>query len=189
VNVTDEFDADLEWTQELHRRRVAEVDREMPTRYMNVELQSDVCEWADRLAAGNAGNLVLVGPTGVGKTTACWGALRHAVASGFADRWRFWHCADLAAALRPGDVTEDVIVEAREAGLLILDDLAVTGMTPWQETQLIRIVHTRWERQRPILASSNVRQLGKALGERIASRLSDGATVVTVHGEDHRRSR
>lgn len=179
---------ELVFAQELHDRRVAEVDKAIPERFRGVGLHEDAAAWAQMHLSGMAGNLVIVGPTGVGKTAACWGVLRAIVDGGSRATWRFWNAADLAAALRSTDVAEETVRSCRATGLLVVDDLAVSGITDWQTVQLTRIFDDRWQHCRPTIVTSNIPNLREALDDRIASRLQDGATILTIRGSDRRRS-
>jgi hypothetical protein len=51
------------------------------------------------------------------------------------------------------------------------------------------IADYRWGHALPIIITTNVPDLRKMLGERIASRLVEGITIVKLTGADRRRNR
>lgn len=177
-----------EFLAELHREHVADIREAMPAWYVNVPLVPDVESWVHRFVAGTAGNLVMTGPAGVGKTSQAWQVLLRAAELGWRDKWRFDYFDDLAAALRPAGDPEWTVEDRSRTGLLVIDDLATSPLTDWQLAQLGRIVHHRWEQQRPIIVSSNQPNLRGLLGDRVSSRLQHGASLVTLRGSDRRRA-
>lgn len=182
---------DAEFSAELQRRRVAAVVRAMPGRYRDIDLEPDIAGWADRLAHGHVGNLVVTGKVGAGKTAAAWQAIHRATATGWRGAWAFWKATDLADALRPGDQQQQVIEQTRSTDLLVIDDLGSAGLTSsWQLEQMLRIIDVRWEWQRPLLVTSNLppKDFRDALGARLTSRLQDSAFVVEMLVSDRRRA-
>lgn len=170
----------------------------VPTRFRDaLTTHPEIDKWARRLADDppTAGNLVILGPTGVGKTHAAYGAVRTAsvrrCSDGFLCTWRATSHSRLIADLRPGH--EGCEIEAREcaqAELLLIDDLGAARQTPWSDEQLLMIVDERWAHGRPTIATSNLDPdaLLAAVGSRIVSRLTGGATVVILDGHDQRMS-
>jgi DNA replication protein DnaC len=175
-------------------RRLQAVLDAMGPRHAGFPLAPEITGWVRELAAtGEPANLILVGPTGTGKTTQVWQAIAAAVEAGWAGRWLMWRGPDLAAALRPssavgGVSTEDTIEHAQTVDLLILDDLGSAKTTEWQTSQLDRIVDERWERKRPTVVTSNQADLRTVLSDRIASRLYHEALVLPVVRASYRAS-
>lgn len=138
-------------------------------------------------------SLVLTGPTGVGKTHQCWGALRRIVEgrarAGYGVRWRFTTHPELNDELRPKPDGSHASALDRylEAELLVLDDLGAGKQTDWTGDSLHRLVDHRWAHQKVTLYSTNLtrKQLIEAVGDRVVSRLAD-AEHVAIKGGDRR---
>jgi hypothetical protein len=155
---------------------------------LDVTLRRDTSAWLDRLRADptGAGNLLLLGAVGVGKT---WAALALAHAALPCMTARFAPVPALLEGLRPdGGGRLDWYIRT---GLLILDDLGAERLTDWGAEQLHLIVNGRWMHQRPIVATSNLDrdQIAAAVGARTWDRLRDGATAVALAGASRRRPR
>lgn len=141
-----------------------------------------------------AGNLILVGPQGNGKTTMALAAVRPSLEAPAERRHvvRVWRFADLV--MQIGEFETEAEIEAKQAGVLVLDDLAVNleDMVPAKSEAVLRIVDTRAARlDLPIVATADTDRvpLMKMLGYRgkaIVSRLWEGAHVRVVTGEDLR---
>lgn len=136
-------------------------------------------------------SLLLVGPTGTGKTWEAYGAVRALAVSGAWVSWRFLSAADLYARMRPRpgvDAESEFEAHAR-AGLLVLDDLGAAKSSEWTEEINYRLINHRYENELPTLITSNVppKQLAEKLGDRVASRLVEMAERVVLSGPDRRR--
>jgi DNA replication protein DnaC len=74
--------------------------------------------------------------------------------------------------------------------LLHIDDLGAENRTDWVLEQLYSIVNSRYEAERPIIATTNVMpdQLSERLGARTVSRLVEiCGDLIPLYGEDKRR--
>lgn len=151
----------------------------------NVAVRGDLATWAAEAAAGGAANLVLVGPTGRGKTHAALAACREPFMAGRSVL--FAPVVELLDALRPegGMSTEPYC----EADVLVLDDLGGERATGWTAERLYLIVNRRWMERRPTVVTTNLEpaELTEAVGERTYDRLRDGAVMLRVGGERSRR--
>lgn len=182
-------EADAEWLADRRARLVSLIRQQRPQRLSDPgDLHPDIAAWGDRLVAGTAGNLLLGGPTGSGKTWSAWEVLERAVASGYEGRVVFasskkWRDTIAPPVDRPG------LDEMAAAGVLVLDDLGAGRINEWEKECLLGVIDERWSEGCPIVTTSNAASLRETLGERIASRLADGATVVILDGADRRRSR
>ncbi len=166
----------------------------------------DVKAWADRLVTatreqtagrivptvGRHRSLLLLGPTGVGKTYQAFGALRYLAPTGVRLAWTATSSADLYAALRPraGVDSETEFRRFAHARLLVLDDLGAAKSSEWTEEINFRLVNHRYENQLPTILTSNVlpKELSDRVGDRVASRLIEMCDRVVIQGADRRRA-
>lgn len=162
----------------------------------------DIRAWAASFADANQPprGLLLLGPTGVGKTWQAYGALRAAclnpipIRAGYRRRhWRADSFADLMASLRPRQKadSETLMKELKSVDLLLVDDLAAAKGSEWVEEQTYRLINGRYEAMLPTIFTTNlaVSELREAIGDRIASRLAETCTRVVLTGEDRRRAK
>lgn len=175
-------------------RATALLDEQVPKRYADaVADHREVLDWIARFVEKPAAaeSLLIVGPTGVGKTYQAYGALRAAVTLAGVS----WECvtyADFTAALRPNAKDPDKALKTfRGADLLLLDDLGTAKHSEWVEEITYRLLNGRYESMKPSIFTTNVPsgQLREALGDRIASRLGETCQRVVLKGEDRRRPR
>jgi DNA replication protein DnaC len=128
-------------------------------------------------------NLLLIGTTGTGKTTAAAYLLRRLCAYGIehggealemARLTRWQSCRELSAVVREyplGQGAPDTILRCQNARLLILDDLGASD----ERTALERVMDARYERGWPTITTTGLayRELSHALGEHLVRRLVD----------------
>lgn len=169
--------------------------RRVPRRYANVQPDPRTADWVKRVTTSpnEAPGLIIVGPTGTGKTHLAWATLRAITESGtpISPRWRAITAVDLYASLRPGGV-DDPDAELRSlAGtrLLFIDDLAAAKASEWTEEITYRLINRRYEQCLPTLITSNVppSAMRDNLGERVASRLVEMCDRIILKGDDRRR--
>ncbi|WP_329215128.1 ATP-binding protein [Streptomyces sp. NBC_01485] len=206
--IDDEPTPDEPGHPEYHRRQRAEFalsrwQTAVPYRYRQATAEHPAVQaWADRAAADyrDAGFLVLHGAIGSGKTHQAYGALRRIAEAG---PKRFEMIAttapDLYGLLRPGGSekgSEHELKRLCRIPLLLLDDLGTEKLSEFTEETTTRIVNHRYNESLPLLITTNlpVRTGGTAasdlvtrLGDRLASRLSQTATIVSFDGPDLRR--
>lgn len=175
-----------EWEVTRRTNRLAAFREQRPKMLRHAgELDPVIAGWGRRLVDGTAGNLIIVGPTGVGKTWSVWEVLERAVEAGYTGRIMVVTAAQwLDAITRPVD--RELLRQWREADVLVLDDLGTIRVDEWQQEQLAPVVDERWQHARPTVITTNLPKLRKTLGERIASRLAHEATVVALNGPDRR---
>ncbi|RST00943.1 ATP-binding protein [Streptomyces sp. WAC07149] len=180
-------------------------DARIPPRYrQSLADHPQVANWVDEIArAGRPGpsgtrgiaegpSLLIVGPTGTGKTHQAYGAVRSLLAAGVRLRWEAVTAADLYARLRPRpglDAERELHTLAR-CPLLVLDDLGAAKGSEWTEELTYRLINHRYEYLRPTLLTTNlpIDDLHTALGDRVASRLSEMTHRVILSGPDRRRT-
>lgn len=138
-------------------------------------------------------SLLLLGPTGTGKTHQAFGALRHLSILGVSGSTRAASTADVYAKMRPrpGVDSEEVFSSYADAKLLFLDDLGAAKTSEWVEEVNYRLINHRYENHLATVFTSNVppKELGERLGERVASRLIEMTQTVVLKGSDRRRGR
>lgn len=152
-----------------------------------------VTGWADAFAAGRLGrhhSLMLLGPTGTGKTYQAYGALRRIAEAGI--RNPFWlggAVPQLLADLRPdGSADFD---RCANAPVLLLDDIGSERTSPWTGEIALRLFNHRYENALPVLVTGNGswKSITAYLGDRMSSRLAEMCNLVEMHGQDRRFQR
>jgi len=137
-------------------------------------------------------SLLLLGPTGAGKTHQAYGAIRELAITGVAARWISTTTADLYAALRPrhGIDSEAEFRQYRDARILLIDDLGADRKpTDFTEEVNFRLINHRYEHHLPTLITSNLlpKEIAERLGDRVTSRLIEMCQRVVFAGPDRRR--
>jgi len=137
-------------------------------------------------------SLLLLGPTGTGKTHQTYGAIRDLALTGVAATWVVTTAADMYAALRPrhGIDSEAEFRRYRDASILLLDDLgAERKPTEFTEEINFRLINWRYENHKPTLITSNLvpKEISDRLGDRVTSRLIEMCQRVVFKGPDRRR--
>lgn len=165
----------------------------VPRRFAAARPDEQATAWAGRFAADRHAvkSLLLIGPTGVGKTHCAWSVLRAVAETGTQLRWQMRTAADLYALLRPrdGEDSQDAFQRVADAHLLVLDDLGASKWTEWVEEITYRLINHRYEECLPSIFTSNLppAQLRDALGERVASRLTEMCDRIVLKGDDRRK--
>jgi DNA replication protein DnaC len=184
--VTDNTNDLAEWHEDRRRERVEAFRALRPARLRHPgKLNDDVADWGSRLFDNTAGNLILIGPTGTGKTWHSWEILERALKAGYEGDPVMRSQAEWQEIVGP-PADREQLREMREADVLALDDLGSFRLNEWQRELLLPLIDARWAHGRPTIITSNLDGLAEALGERIASRLGDPATVVIIDGDDRR---
>lgn len=189
----DPAEVDREALEEWHAERRGHAQRrwrnKVPAAQRNQgRLDPRVLAWVDQLVAGRAGNLVLLGPVGVGKTWHTWHAIDAAFTRGWNGSARFYSAYAWKRFTTPRPDMDEIHL-ATAADVLILDDPGALRVGEWDKEHLLGVVDERWNHGRPSVLTSNATTLGDMLGARTASRLSDDATVITLSGPDKRTPR
>lgn len=143
-------------------------------------------------------SLLLLGPTGVGKTSEAYGAMRAISLFGIHDAWVVISAPDLYARLRPrhGVDSEAEFAAVVGAPALVIDDVGASKQTEFVEDVNYRLVNRRYELAKPTMFTSNlpakstgeIPGLDRVLGDRVVSRLREMTRRVSVKGEDRRRA-
>ncbi|MBG0828517.1 ATP-binding protein [Planomonospora sp. ID67723] len=187
--MSNEPNLDDEWHAERLARRIAAVRNARPARLqVQGDLDPRIEQWIRDVLAGGTANLVMIGDVGRTKTWSAWEALERLTVAGWIGSWKFATSADWHDAIAP-PVDREMLRVMRTLDLLILDDLGSARVNDWERECLFGVIDERWQHARPTVITSNVRKLTETLGERLTSRLRDGATTLILEGEDRRGGR
>src|ERR1035441_8653931 len=141
------------------QRTVETTDRRVPQRFRGGTARgnADLTAWCEAFAPGCQSVLIL-GPTGVGKTYLAYGAIRDLAARGVSVKWLALTAPDMYARLRPRDGIdgEGEFQTIATAEMLLLDDLGAAKATEWTEEVNYRLVNYRYDRGLPMLITSNL---------------------------------
>lgn len=196
----------------------------IPTRYVECDFSTYQTNGSDGLAATkirietwakqyplDRNGLLLIGPSGVGKTHLAVAALKQLASKGF-------HCLfcdyrellkQIQNSYNPSvQITElDLLRPVFETEIVLLDDLGAVKPSEWVWDTVSIILNTRYNEKRTTLITSNfldepsaaadgfsgprraVREetLGDRVGERMRSRLFEMCRLVVVNGRDYRQ--
>ncbi|MEU3287812.1 ATP-binding protein [Streptomyces longwoodensis] len=178
---------------DIREQNVTAFEQRVPRRYADVRPSGEATRWATSVAAAprTTPSLLILGPTGTGKTHLAYGALRAVAETGLRMTWRAFTEPDLFAHLRPsvGRDDEQALRDVAAVDLLFIDDLGVAKLSEWTEEITYRIVNYRYEQCLPGIYTSNVapKDLSAAIGGRIASRLTEMCERVSLKGADLRK--
>lgn len=178
---------------EQRQRCLDDFTKRVPRRYAAARPDATATAWARALVANPEAvrSLLVVGPTGTGKTHYAYSVIRALAETGAPTGWAAYTAADLYARLRPrpGRDSETEFEHLAKAKVLFVDDLAAAKLTEWTEEVTYRLINHRYEQCLPSIFTSNVppAQLRDALGERIASRLTEMCERVVLKGDDRRK--
>jgi DNA replication protein DnaC len=160
-------------------------------------------EFVDTWPGVDAG-LLLLGPSGLGKTHLACAVLSDLVSKkgvtglyvDFSDL-----LMKIQTSFRPdADLSkESILSPMAEAELLVLDELGTSKPHPWVLDVLYNLLNTRYNRKKITIATSNFEdepdvksgerdRLEDRIGSRIRSRLFEMCLMVTMRGEDFRRT-
>ncbi|MFI6296733.1 ATP-binding protein [Nonomuraea sp. NPDC050790] len=177
-----------QWLAEQARERLARLQAARPAAYRAPgRLHPAIAAWADRIAAGEYGNLVIVGNLGVGKSWSLWAVAERVVGAGFRGRVQVTPAALLRRMLTP-PMDRAGLDRMSAAGLLAIDDVGSVRISDWDSDGMAETLDPRYEGHRPTIITSNQLDLRSLVGERTASRLAHHVTIVQMAGADRRRA-
>jgi DNA replication protein DnaC len=190
----DPTDLDRRLLNQQRRRNYASALASLADRfedYVGAQLGDEpaVLEWAvDAAASRTADWLVLVGPTGVGKTWQATAAYRAVCHDRGLDGLAIT-VGDLLINSLPSAPDRISLRTYERIPVLLLDDL-VGGLSEWKSDVLFELINARDAGNRLTIITSNLRpeEVRPILGDRLASRLSHRMRLVALEGEDRRLS-
>ncbi|MFF9153829.1 ATP-binding protein [Streptomyces sp. NPDC014846] len=172
---------------------IAAFERRVPRRYATARPDETAARWAEAVTADprSAPSLLVLGPTGTGKTYMAYSALRAVAETGLRVSWTAFTEPDLFAHLRPsyGRDDEQALRDVANTDLLFIDDLGAAKLSDWTEEVTYRVINYRYEQCLPGIYTSNIppKELAAAIGGRIASRLTEMCDRVSLKGDDLRK--
>lgn len=147
-------------------------------------------QYAEKMAdhVANGRGLLLLGPVGTGKSSAAGLIAQQAVMLDMRVKW--WYVPDLLAEMRDPKVAREIVRASSGVDVLFWDDFGVAGLAEWQIGMLDRIVENRYQREKPMVVTTNLSKQSLTAPElaRINDRWSERRFVVTISGESMRRT-
>jgi len=135
--------------------------------------------------------IYLFGDAGSGKTHTMFALFNRADASQDYGVWRFWSVPDFLSDIKSSfdDKTDgDPMKLAKEAHVLILDDIGAEKATEWSTGILFELIDYRYRENKITLYSSNIDldKMSEVLGDRITSRIRGSTRAIRLFGKDRR---
>lgn len=190
--------------RESHARYARWVHSGIPFRYRNRSLvnyrpstpngtaaKGLVTQYVDRFQDhfDEGRGFALIGPVGTGKTHLAVGALTGVIAAGW--KGRLVSVPALFAELKAGFGSkgregDELLENLRSTQLLILDDLGAQRGTEWEADTLHGLLDYRYNEALPTCITTNVFDLARYAGERIADRCRETMIFIELTGESYR---
>jgi DNA replication protein DnaC len=141
---------------------------------------------------GKKNSLFLFGDYGVGKTALAIVFLKQKMTEEKAGL--FISVPDLLDRIRAAFdkderyTADDIIEEAKNIDLLLLDDLGAEKPSEWVKEKLFQIINHRYNELLPIVFTSNLSldELEKRIGERIVARIAEMSKMIRLIGKNLR---
>lgn len=138
-----------------------------------------------------AQGLMLMGGYGTGKTHLAVAILRETAESGIPGM--FVVVPDLLGKMRASfdrkdGKADEIVTTAKNAPLLVLDDLGAENPRSWVVELVYVLINHRYEHMLPTVITTNCggRELEATFGRRIVSRLAEMTVPVNIRAEDYR---
>lgn len=134
------------------------------------------------------------GSVGTGKTHIAYALKKHWDEKNQYKPAIFWNVTELLQRTKDDfdrvsyDKRRDVESLKESKSLLIMDDIGTEKASEWVIDQLYMLINKRYNDMLPVVFTSNlsVEELGRTLGDRIASRIVEMCDIVELTGEDRR---
>lgn len=176
-----------------HQASLEDIDWQAPRRGLDKALVRSLatCAWIQQRQ-----NLVIIGPTGIGKSWLAAAFAERACRSGYtAYSLRVPRLfQDLAVARGDGSYTR-LLAKLAKTAVLVLDDFGLTALTGPQRQDLLEVIEDRAERASTLITSQlPVKAWHEAIGDptladAICDRLIHTAQVIELHGPSMREIR
>ena len=135
--------------------------------------------------------LLLKGNCGTGKTHLAVAILRETAEAGIPGM--FVVVPDLLAKLRASfgqkdGKADELVTTAKNAPLLVLDDLGAENPSPWVVELIYVLINHRYEHMLPTVITTNCngRELEEMFGRRVVSRFAEMTVPVNIRAGDYR---
>lgn len=179
------------------RRMMILASARIPERYKAATLEGEhakaLSEWLVRAQRGRA-SLLMLGPTGTGKTHLACGLLNAAAAAGVRCRYvtSAGFLTQITSSWNDDLVTEQqVFAEYVSPALLVLDDVGAHSGADTLRLKISKLIDDRYLAAKATAVLSNLtpKQLHEEIGDRAYSRVHEDVTNVVVKGDDRRRAK
>jgi DNA replication protein DnaC len=138
-------------------------------------------------------NIFIWGPVGVGKSHLAVSLGKKLIREKLVDL-QFISAVNLLAEIKAtfgkdyGEGVELVIRRFSSKPVLILDELGVEKETDWVRETFYAMIDNRYTAMLPTIVTSNLEpgELAEKIGDRLVSRLMEGAKVIEIGGHDYR---
>lgn len=184
-----------EWDEQDRLKREDELARwrswpaeQMPRRFAQAHIFDDRAQsWVEAVCEDpHYRGLLIAGPTGVGKTFLLWG-IYHELASRQGPRVEVVKLVKLLSSLRPGgNSDDDTVHKLCQVPILAIDDIGAQKSSEWVNERLYEIIDTRYDNCKPIIATTNRKNLHDTLDDRLVSRLQECCESIVLTGADRR---
>lgn len=178
-------------------RRVAlTAAAKIPPRFAAADLHGPHAQtltaWLDRAATAPA-SLVMLGPTGTGKTHLACALLRMAADRGIRCRYQTaaGFLSHLSEAWQGADISERrIFAEYVEPSILVLDDVGANSDSEKLRMRISQLLDDRYLSAKSTVLISNLKpaELQAEIGDRVYSRALENVTQINVAGKDRRRA-
>lgn len=163
-----------------------------PEQYRAMEQNLRQCvEYAEQFSPDTAGNLLMFGGTGLGKTHLSLAVANVLLQKGYSIIYdsvtALMHILEQEHFGR-GRADEDTLTALLECDLLILDDFGAEFDTSFTRSMIYTILNSRMNARKPLIVNTNLSntEMQEKYGDRILSRLLSGARMLPFYGRDIR---